>query len=116
MSSGRQTLCLLIDRRSSLALVLLWLVTYSNDAALVLGGAVCTAATYSYLSSSAAGLEERMHAMQRTAHELKQDLAMTQQEINFLQQRLRQRHLLPETTSTPLQEAGHAFGIDKAWE
>lgn len=94
MSVERKTVCLLIDRRSTLALVLLFLVTYSTEVALTIVGVAGTVTSCYILSTSTVSLEERIQVMQRTSKELQSEMAMTQQQIYFLQQTMRQRHLL----------------------
>lgn len=89
MSLERNTVCVLIHRRSTLALFLLFLVTYSTEVALSIGVATGAVAFYYNQSTSTDRLENQLHAMRRISQELQSEIAKSQREIDWL---LRERH------------------------
>jgi hypothetical protein len=100
MSSERKTVCVLIDRRSTLAIVLMFMITYSTEIAVTFGCVAGTVATFYYQWASAMHLEEQLRAMQHTSQELLSEMVMMQQEMHLLKERLPQeRYLVHGTTA-----------------
>jgi hypothetical protein len=78
------TVCLLIDRRSTLAIFLLFIVAHSTEINYVIGGAIGTMISCYYLSISAAHLEVQLQEMQRTSSALRIEVVSRQQQLHML--------------------------------
>jgi hypothetical protein len=81
------TVCLLIDRRSTLAIFLLFIVAHSTEINYVIGGAIGTMISCYYLSISAAHLEVQLQEMQRTSSALRIEVVTRQQQLYMLSHR-----------------------------
>lgn len=84
------------------------MIWYSTELAFTFGGAGFVVAAYFYLSSSTACLEAKLVALSRLSEKLKVEIAMQQQDIDTLQQRL--------SSASSLHKTWEASGDEKAHE
>ena len=74
MKSDSKTLCLQINRRSSLALFMLFLVAYSNEISLTLGGAILLVATCSYIPKQTEQIENQIDTLRIMIQDMRAEL------------------------------------------
>jgi len=89
MVNQRRTVCISIDRRSSLAILVIFLVTHIKELQYLAGGTVCLALAWAQWSIAAAStrrLEEKWSYLQTQSRELQGDIATLQREIQSLRQ------------------------------
>jgi hypothetical protein len=75
---NRKTICLLIDRRSTLALLVVFLLTYSTEIFLVICGTTCIVASYmvnDYSYKVTARSMAKLAEIRRTTIELQLEIA-----------------------------------------
>ena len=81
MISDQKTLCLQINRRSSLALFILFLVAHSKDIGLTFGGLTMLVASYSYLPKQSTYIENQINTLQIMIEEMRSELPVLLTEI-----------------------------------
>ena len=82
MNSDHKTLCLQINRRSTLALFTLFLVTYSNEICLTLGGAIMLVASCSYLPQQTAHIEKQIDSLRIMIQDMRSELVAHEIEMD----------------------------------
>jgi hypothetical protein len=82
MNSDHKTLCLQINRRSTLALFTLFFVTYSSEISLTLGGAMMLAVSCSYLPKQATRIEKQIDSLRNTIQDVRRELVAHEIEMD----------------------------------
>jgi hypothetical protein len=98
------TVCLLIDRRSTLAIFLLFIVAHCTEINYAIVGAIGTMVSCYYLSISAAHLEVQLQEMQRTSSALRIEVVTRQQQLHMLSH---SSHYLWEVNTTESRALSH---------
>lgn len=82
MNSDHKTLCLQINRRSSLALLILFLVTHSNEIGLTIGGVIMLAVSCSYIPKQSADIEKQIDSLRTMMQNIRDELLATEIEMD----------------------------------
>jgi hypothetical protein len=82
MKSDHKTLCLQINRRSTLALFTLFIATHSNEIGLAIGGSILLAISCSYLPHKAAHIEKQLNSLQIMIQEIRTELVDREMEMD----------------------------------
>lgn len=81
MNSDHKTLCLQINRRSSLALLILFLITHSNEIGLTIGGVIMLAASCSYIPKQSAHIEKQIDSLRTMIQNMRSELLVAEIEM-----------------------------------
>jgi hypothetical protein len=84
MHSDRQTLCLQINRRCTLALFIFFILTYSKEISLTFGGVVMIITAGAYIPQQITSIESQVESLRRKIQELRMDVVRTESDIRIL--------------------------------
>lgn len=113
MNNEKLTLCLKVNRRSALAIVIMFVAASCNDLMFTFGTVGFIVASYYYLPAHTIHLEQQIDSFQETLQLLQNEFASTQRELCDLQ-KIKNSVLVGEESVSSLceQEAIRRDSID----